>query len=557
MKHEKIIFASMLAFGVLMFSTVSNAGKQGTCCTEQNPVYSKLVYPGADGRLVYTPDEKGNTIPDFSYAGYGGGGVKIPDVPVKIKISPVEGDNVANVQAAIDKISSFPLDKNGFRGALLLKKGKYSLSKPVHLTASGVVLRGEGMGKDGTILFGAGNFGGKGYSELNASANLVIVEGKKITEIQGSARKILDDYVPVGARTFRVEKAGDFKTGDRVLVSRHGNQEWIHEIGMDQENKEWAWEPFDINFDRIVEKVENGSITVDAPIVCAIETKWGGGEVIKYDDSGRIMNVGVENIRGESDFNKKVRINKFSNIDRPDYTGYEYYSDEDHYWNFISMDNVENGWIRDVSAYYFASSTVLIYKGCKWITIQDCVTREQVSVAGGGRRFTYNIQGQQCLVQRCFSDKGRHSFVLSGFDACGPNAFLDCEITRPYSTSEPHYKFVTGCLYDNIKAPLSLRYWKDISIGWAGANCVLWNCEGMFLVQKPPTAQNYSIGHIGIHAVVFNNFFIDLSKENGYIESLDEHVKPGSLYLTQLKERLGMNAVKNITVKEQLKGLEK
>ena len=36
--------------------------------------YSKLVYPGSDGRLVYTPDEKGNIIPDFSHAGYRGGG---------------------------------------------------------------------------------------------------------------------------------------------------------------------------------------------------------------------------------------------------------------------------------------------------------------------------------------------------------------------------------------------------------------------------------------------------------------------------------------------------
>ena len=41
------------------------------------------VYPGTDGRLVYVPDEQGNTIHDSSHAGYAGGGVPIPTVPVK------------------------------------------------------------------------------------------------------------------------------------------------------------------------------------------------------------------------------------------------------------------------------------------------------------------------------------------------------------------------------------------------------------------------------------------------------------------------------------------
>jgi hypothetical protein len=103
-----------------------------------------------------------------------------------------------------------------------------------------------------------------------------------------------------------------------------------------------------------------------------------------------------------------------------------------------------------------------------------------------------------------------------------------------------------GALYDNIQAPLTARFWKEISIGWAGANCVFWNCEGMFLVQKPPTAQNYAIGHTGIHAMIFNTRYMDYNKEDGYIESLDEKVQPGSLYRKQLEDRLGKKAVRNI-----------
>ena len=39
----------------------------GSVWAEEN--YSELVYPGEDGKLVYTPDEKGNVIPDFSHCG--------------------------------------------------------------------------------------------------------------------------------------------------------------------------------------------------------------------------------------------------------------------------------------------------------------------------------------------------------------------------------------------------------------------------------------------------------------------------------------------------------
>ena len=39
---------------------------------------------------------------------------------------------------------------------------------------------------------------------------------------------------------------------------------------------------------------------------------------------------------------------------------------------------------------------------------------------------------------------------------------------------------------------------------------------------------------------------MDLTKPNGHVESMDKHVTPKSLYLTQLKERLGMDAVNNI-----------
>jgi hypothetical protein len=513
------------------------------------------VYPGSDGKLVYVPDEQGNTISDCSHAGYGGGGTPIPAVPVKETVWPVAGDNTENVQAAIDKVSALPLDKSGFRGAVLLRAGYYKMATPVKIQASGVVLRGEGMGDTGTILIGtgtgrtgAGDGRGRG---MGGQPTLVRIAGASGWTTKDDTRQIVaDDYVPVGSRTIRVAAAKDFKPGDTVIVRRIGNQDWVDAMGMNGQTPASRWRPFNVDWDRVVVDVQGNTITIDAPITCAIEKRWGGGEVMKYEDPGRIEKVGVENLRGMSEFDPTKRTKEYGNMDRPNYAVEEYYADEDHYANFITFDNMKNGWVRNATALHFVYSMVGTQRGSKWITIQDCVSREPVSRRMGARRFTFALRGQLALVQRCHSDKGRHSFMM-GQPTASANVFLDCTATNPYSSSEPHEQWATGGLYDNVHAPLTARFWKDINIGWAGANTVFWNCEGYFLVQKPPTAQNFAFGHVGVDAVVFNLPLQDPTKEGGYIESLDRHVTPRSLYLTQLRERLGETAVRNIAASGQ------
>jgi hypothetical protein len=520
------------------------------------------VYPGSDGKLVYDPDGQGNTIHDCSHAGYGGGGVPIPTVPVRATVWPVMGDNTTNLQAAIDKVSALPADRSGFRGAVLIKMGYYKLAAPLRVQTSGVVLRGEGMGDTGTILIGVGTgrapasagavpAGGPGGGFGGGQPTLIRIAGAAGAVAKGETRQtIADDYVPVGARSFHVTSSRAFRPGDTVIVRRIGNQEWINAVGMNGDSPQSRWRPFNIDWDRVVVEVQGSAITVDAPITCAIEKRWGGGEVEKYEDPGRIENVGVENLRGMSEFDPTVRSKEYGNMDRPNYATEDYYADENHWSNFITFDNIKNGWVRNATALHFVYSMVGMQRGSKWITVQDCVSREPVSRRMGARRFTFALRGQLALVQRCQSDKGRHSFMM-GQPTASNNVFLDCTATNPYSSSEPHEQWATGGVYDNVHAPLTARFWKNINIGWAGANTVFWNCEGPFLVQKPPGAQNFSFGHIGVDAVVFNIPLQDPTKEGGHIESLDTHVSPRSLYLTQLRERLGEAAVRSISAASQ------
>jgi hypothetical protein len=491
---------------------------------------SKLVFSGPDGKLKYEPDENGNTVPDFSNCGYMGGGVAIPDAPVKVTLEPMatnrEADDTARIQKAIDDVSTMPLVKSGLRGAVLLKRGTYRINGQLKITASGVVLRGEGDGEKGTLLIAAG----KKHRDL-----IEIAGTGGIKELEKTRQKVTDSYAPVGSRTLTVADASAFKVGDTVIVRRIGNADWIRSIAMDritprpsnpQSTKQW--QPFDLHFDRVIAAIDGNKITIDAPIVCAIDQKWGGGLVAKSDDTDRIENVGVEDLRSDSEFDK-TRTEKQGNQ--------SYASDEDHASYLVSINNAKNVWARALTTVHYNHGPAAIRGGAKWVTVQDCNSLEPVSIITGGRRYPYLILGQLNLMQRCKSDKARHAFVF-GSRVCGPNVFLDCSSTRDYATSEPHHRWSVGGLYDNVKAMIAFqdRQYMGSGHGWAGANYVAWNCEGELVCQQPPTAQNWAIGFVGEKKIGA------FPRPDGYWESLGKHVEPRSLYLKQLEDRLGKQA---------------
>ncbi|MCX6136414.1 MAG: DNRLRE domain-containing protein [Ignavibacteriales bacterium] len=161
---------------------------------------SSLAAIGSGGKLEYTlyantgQTNSVNRVPDFSFAGYRGGGVSLPSVPTVEIVQPVSGDAKAVVQAAIDRVSALPVNANGFRGAVLLKSGRYEVSGPLYIKASGVVLRGEGQ-----------NTSDKNGTELVATAktqhDLIQLEGSEITS-ESSSETLLDKVQFPPARTW-------------------------------------------------------------------------------------------------------------------------------------------------------------------------------------------------------------------------------------------------------------------------------------------------------------------------------------------------------------------
>ena len=94
--------------------------------------------------------DRGNRILDFSTCGYKSSEQDIPSVRNVVFVPWKAGDNTARIQRAIDYVASLAPDASGFRGAVLLDQGEFSLSSSIRISASGIVLRGTDKEKNNT-----------------------------------------------------------------------------------------------------------------------------------------------------------------------------------------------------------------------------------------------------------------------------------------------------------------------------------------------------------------------------------------------------------------------
>ncbi|HEY2157653.1 MAG TPA: DUF6298 domain-containing protein, partial [Isosphaeraceae bacterium] len=483
--------------------------------TAAGPAPPQYVSLDKAGRLVYAADGRGDRIPDFSHAGYGGGGSAIPDVPARVAVRPGPGDAGARIQVAIDHVSSLPADARGLRGAVLLEAGRYEVAGGLRIATSGVVLRGAGSGPGGTTLVATGT----------GRRPLIRVEGTGRRRLDPrDPLRVVEPYVPVGSYRVRLNRSKGLQKGDTVVVTRPGTAAWIAAIGMGrfplgyEGSLDWRPAAMTIRADRVVTAVDGPVVTLDAPLTTSLDADLGGGTVQGYSWEGRIRHVGVEDLRCES----------AHDAENP--------RDEQHAWDAVRLDAVQDAWVRRVDAAHFAGSAVRVLDGAKWVTVQDCASVEPISEVGGHRRHAFSTSGQMTLFLRCRSAQGRHDFAVGAL-APGPNAFVECAATEALGFSGPAESWSSGVLYDNVTvdgAGLSLtnRETEAQGAGWTSANGVLWQCSASVVTcRRPPGAHNWSIGCWG-------QFLGD-----GDWQAPNEFVKPDSLYRAQLAERLGLGGV--------------
>lgn len=497
--------------------------------------YSSLATKNDDGTLQYSTDANGNRLPDYSYAGYKLGEAPIPgNINIAATVNPVAGDNLNNIQSAINYVQGLSVGPDGFRGVVLLKAGTYPVSGTINITAGGVVLRGEGAGAGGTVILHTG-------TDQETTVSIAPTAGgigmTKVADIE-------DDYVPVGASTFQLDDVSGLSVGQRVFITCNHTQKWIDDQNL---TAYWTTANMVINWERRITAIDTAGdrITVDSPLTSVIDKGNGYalGEVKTISSDARLENVGIENILFVSEYNR-AEVDAYGN-----------YNDEDHASNAIYFIQAKNCWVQRCVGFFYYTSFVSTWTNCNRITIQDCAMYDGVSldtpnVHAGSREYYFNINGSNILVQRCFSRGARHAYISNG-----PKSnivFLHCYSQNGHLSPEPHQAWTSGLIYDNVYSDSQFKlHGNNISAhGQQAANCALWNCvsentrwfEPEIWLNRPlcNLAQNWVVGCLinGVHTdpPIDNPGGYGLA---GYVESTDTHVEPKSLYMAQFRDRCG------------------
>ena len=483
---------------------------------------SEWVYPGKDGKLIYKTTPAGDKIMDFSHAGYMGGGVKLPEVPVVLTVSPGGLDDAATIQDAIDKVAGLPLVK-GFRGVVLLKAGTYHCSKSLTIQESGIVLRGSGSGADGTML----NLTGEPHTAI-------AVKGARQKVESGKSASITDAYVPSGTTSFHVPDGSAFAIGDKIRISRPVTEAWVHFMGMDtlvRDGKKQTWIAGETVTIRTIRKIEKNEITVDVPLTDSYDAQFlspKGATVTMINLTGEISQIGIENLLLVS-APKVVTINDKSN-------------------KAFSISNAADVWLRNIEIVNTVNSVSI---NANRVTLEQVNIRHTVATEGAAKPADFAASGSQILFSRCKVQGDNLFFFATGARVSGPIVLLHC-VFNGKGWIQPHQRWSTGVLVDNCQVPdggidFMNRGVMGSGHGWTIGWAVAWNCTAKrFINQQPPGSYNWMIGCAGDRekgAVPFSKFPL---LPEGIYDAHGTPVTPASLYLTQLAERLGNQSVKNI-----------
>lgn len=458
---------------------------------------------------------------DYSYCGYHRSESPIPSAKVAVYVQPRQGDNSQLLQAAIDWVSKQKPDRQtGLRGAVLLAEGTYEISEPLHILTNGVVLRGSG--RDKTILRKTGYDRGA----------LLYIEGTHDISIKDT---FLIKDVKTGSLTCSMPNIpSSLAQGTRICIWRPSTQEWIESLscasfGGGKRMGYWAWHPGDVDlrWNRRIIAVNGNTLTLDAPITCSIEGRWGGAKAIIYSHQGLITECGVENLTLESDYDHSLTM------------------DENHCWDGIYVADAEDCWVRMVNFRHFAGSAVVIQKSAQQITVEDCKSMQPVSEIGGFRRRVFLTNGEKVLFQRCYSEHGINDFAV-GHTAPGPNAFVQCDSYESFGPSGAISSWAPGILFDIVNIDgndIVFKNWEleKFGAGWSTANSTMWQstAAGLFCYSPDTLNRNYSCGCWG------------QVMGNGEYSEMNEHIRPYSLFANQLEKRLGHD------VKSQCRLLER
>lgn len=287
-----------------------------------------------------------DVLTDYSYAGYEHGEKKIPDVQGPIfKVTDygaIPDDRISD-EEAIRKAVAAAEQAGG--GVVMFPPGKYLIwtdrtkVEPIRITHSGVVLRGAGCGRGGTVIrfvhsgYGTGPYPVKGI-DFNSIPYGFIFGPKKEEKSETDKGVAVTGAVRRGTLEVPVKSTDGFKPGDWVTL-KAGTPKLDEEL-MAGLKPDPTWE-------RIIQKgssicefhqvatVRDGKLVLREPVLVNLGEDFGA----KVARTEMIENSGAEDIAFQGGW-RQVFVHHRSALD-------------DEGWDAVLFSYVANGWVRRCS----------------------------------------------------------------------------------------------------------------------------------------------------------------------------------------------------------------
>lgn len=469
--------------------------------------------------------ERGQGIPDYSYAGYHRSERPIPEVEGPIfnivdygaKPNDEKSDRAA-IQAAIDAAAA-----NG-GGVVLVPKGRFDLGQKsnagsVFIRHSNVVLRGEGSGPGGSLLYMSEALAPPPPMKLWASPYVfqigAIRKEKKLGRIAAHASR--------GAWEIELETPVDLQAGDWIALQLKDNSPELVKSELagfqviDPRWKSIIRDGVTVTERHQVASVKGNRIRLTTPIIKPIDVRYNW-RVVHFEP---LEEIEIENLRFEGAWSERFEHHKNWLHDG----GY----------SMVSMKGVVDSWIRD--CVFVNLNCVGAVNGSAQVTVLDNVI--EGNPGHSAIRFSNSTH---CLMARVEDRAGQwHSVGISN-EAIG-NVLYQCywgsKTSFESHSSQPRHSLFDSCVGGFMKG----------HGGGAAHNqpthmegLILWNHlktnEALADFQFEPLDELYwrvlQPLLVGMHGSS-----ISFREGQSTVISLGSPIAEGSLYEFQVTRRLG------------------